>query len=233
MPMLAGQLALVVAAIFTGAAVYITVAEHPARLKLEDGPLLAQWQPSHKRDFAMQASLAVVGFLLGLWAWSQTGDWRWGLGALALVANWPSTLIAIMPVNKRLTVMSTESPGDDPRTLKERWGRLHAVRSALGAMATAIFLWQRLDRTIIGGLASLAMVGVARRCDRHPEKPLRTKPPSFLAISNSPKRDSPHSFPATLFPSFLHVTSKEKQHDVRKDRPNVEPLDRPSSRAKQ
>ncbi len=73
--MLAGELALVVAAVFTGAAVYINVAEHPARLMLADGPLLAQWKPSYKRGFAMQASLAIVGCLLGLLAWLLTRDW--------------------------------------------------------------------------------------------------------------------------------------------------------------
>ncbi len=139
--MLAGQFALVVAAVFAGAAVYINVAEHPARLTLADGPLLAQWKPSYKRGFAMQASLAIVGCLLGLLAWLLTRDWRWGLGAIVLVANWPFTLVAIMPVNNRLMAASTEQPAADVRAMIGRWGRLHAVRSLLGAAATVIFVW--------------------------------------------------------------------------------------------
>ena len=79
--------------------------------------------------------------MLGLAEWYSTGDWRWGLGAIVLVANWPFTLIAIMPVNNRLMGMSEASPTTEMRGLMEKWGRLHAVRSALGSAATAIFVW--------------------------------------------------------------------------------------------
>jgi len=72
--MLAGQLALIVAAIFFGAAFYVNFAEQPARLGLDGRSLLAEWKHSYKRGFAMQASLAVVGFLLGVLAWLQTGS---------------------------------------------------------------------------------------------------------------------------------------------------------------
>lgn len=136
-----GPLALTIAALFTGAAFYINVAEQPARLRLDDRALLAQWKPSYARGFTMQATLAVAGFLCGAVTWWATGNAAWLLGAVVLVANWPYTLLGIMPTNHILNAIAEDEAGPKSRALIEKWGGLHAVRTALGALATAIFLW--------------------------------------------------------------------------------------------
>lgn len=142
--MLAGHLALSIAALFTGAAVYINVAEQPARLRLDHRAQLIEWQPSYKRGFAMQASLAVVGFFCGMIAWWLTSNWRWALGAVVLVANWPYTIFGMLPTNNKLMATDPASAGPRTHALIVKWGALHAVRSGLGAAATVIFLWASL-----------------------------------------------------------------------------------------
>ena len=138
--MFTGQLALMIAAIFTGAALYVSVAEQPARLALEDRPLLMEWIPSYKRGYAMQAPLAAIGFVLGVLAWWQTANWLWLLGAALLVANWPYTLIGIMPVIHRIKSIRPEEASAASTALIARWGALHGVRTALGLSATVMFL---------------------------------------------------------------------------------------------
>jgi hypothetical protein len=139
--MLIGQLALTTAAAFTGAAIYVTIAEHPARLDLDDHALLRQWQSSYPRAAVMQASLALGSALLGGAAFWSSGDWRWLIGAVPIFANLPFTLLAILPTNKRLQALNPARADASTRALTEAWARLHLVRNALGLLATAAYLW--------------------------------------------------------------------------------------------
>jgi uncharacterized membrane protein len=139
--MLAGHLALAVAAAFAGAAFYINFAEHPARMGLDDRNLLKQWKPSYAAGYTMQATLAVVSGAFGLLAAWTTKDWRWLVGAVLIVANWPYTLVGIMPTNHKLNAIAESDAGPQSRAMLETWARLHAVRTVLGVAATAAYLW--------------------------------------------------------------------------------------------
>ena len=92
----------------------------------------------------MQAPLAIIGFLLGLLAWWQTGLWTWLAGAIIMIANWPYTLIVIMPVNNRLMEIDPAVANVDTRQLIETWAQQHAVRTGLGFAAVVFFLWASL-----------------------------------------------------------------------------------------
>jgi hypothetical protein len=140
-----GLLSLIVAAIFFGAAFYVNVVEHPARLSLDDQAALTEWKPAYKRGTAMQAPLAILGFVLGLIAWWLTARGAFLIGALAMIAPWPWTLLVIKPINDRLVATDPEKAGPSSRALLLRWGRLHAVRTALSAVAGIAFLSANLS----------------------------------------------------------------------------------------
>ena len=63
------------------------------------------------------------------------------LGAIVRLENWPYTISLIMPTNRRLMDTLPEAVTAETRRMLEQWGTLHAGRSALGLVATLIFLW--------------------------------------------------------------------------------------------
>jgi hypothetical protein len=138
--MLIGSLALAFSAGFSGAALYINLVEQPARLSLDDGALLSEWRPSDRRGFAMLASLALVAAVLGLATYFETQDLRWLIGAIVVIATWPYTFFAMVPMNNRILSLSSSEPGA-ARELVRTWGLLEYGQTAIGLVACAVFLW--------------------------------------------------------------------------------------------
>jgi hypothetical protein len=141
----ARPLALFCTAIFAGAAIYISLVEHPARMSLDTRSAAAQWAPSYRRATLMQAPLAVLGFVAGCTVWFLGGGPAWLIAALLIGVVVPFTLIVIKPTNDKLLAPGRDLASVDTRALLERWGRLHAVRSFLSIVATLIMLWEVLD----------------------------------------------------------------------------------------
>jgi hypothetical protein len=136
-----GHFALAAAALFTGAAFYITVCEQPARLALDTRSALIEWQRSHKYGTLMQTPLTVLGAVLGVISYFLTWDWRWIVGALFILAPLPFTLFIIMPTDNLLKATSPEAADENTRGLIVQWGRLHLVRMILGVIAMLEFIW--------------------------------------------------------------------------------------------
>ena len=133
------------AGLFAGAAIYINAVEHPARLACGTELAVREFAPSYHRATIMQVPLAVAGCVTGLWSAWRFGDPWLAVGAIVLIVVVPFTLVVILPTNKQLLDPSLDPHGERAAELLARWGRLHATRSILSAVAFMVFL-MRLSR---------------------------------------------------------------------------------------
>jgi uncharacterized membrane protein len=128
-------IALLCTGLFAGAAVYVTLVEHPARLECEPAVALAEFRPSYRRAAAMQASLAAVGLLTAVGAWALGRSVPVLVAGLLLGAMIPFTLLVVLPTNKRLLDPALDPHSTEAASLLAHWGHLHAVRSAASIVA--------------------------------------------------------------------------------------------------
>jgi hypothetical protein len=133
-------LAVLCCILFAGAAIYINLVEHPARMGCDTKTAATVWAPSYKRATVMQAPLAVISFLAGVVAWLLGGGLLWLIGAVLIGLVVPFTFIAVMPTNHQLLAPGRDLSSAETRSLLEKWGRLHAVRSALSFLASIMYL---------------------------------------------------------------------------------------------
>ncbi|MGE8164731.1 DUF1772 domain-containing protein [Paraburkholderia sp. NPDC080076] len=126
--------------VFSGAAIYISLVEHPARMQCDTRTAATVWAPSYRRATIMQAPLAVLSCIAGIVAWWLEGAALWLVGALLIGSVVPFTLIIIKPTNAQLLAQGRDLASAETRALLDKWGRLHAVRSVSSLAASLIFL---------------------------------------------------------------------------------------------
>lgn len=139
--MLFGMLATLSAGLFAGAALYINLVEHPARMECGTALAVTEFAPSYRRATVMQVALSVLGFLNASAAWVTGGSYWWLAGGCVLVAVIPFTILVIFPTNKQILDSTLDKNSELASQLLIRWGRLHAVRTILSLISFLIFIF--------------------------------------------------------------------------------------------
>jgi len=128
------------AGLFAGAAVYINLVEHPARVESGIELAIREFAPSYRRAAVLQGALAAFGFLSAIAAWFMGASFWWLVGGSVLGLVIPFTLVVIFPTNKKLLDPSLDKSSELASVLLARWAKLHAVRSVLSLVAFLIFI---------------------------------------------------------------------------------------------
>ena len=139
-------IALLSSGLFAGAALYLTVVEHPAGMSQGALFALQQFRPSYKRAAPLQAALAVICLLCSAAVSWLTDRWGWLAGGVLVGAVVPFTLAFLMPTNRLLLDAASPPRGDDASTLLAKWGLLHAVRTCLSLLGFVVLLVQFIRR---------------------------------------------------------------------------------------
>jgi uncharacterized membrane protein len=137
---LIGAVAALTASLFAGAALYINLVEHPARLACGTDVAARQWAPSYRRATVMQASLALTATVAGLLRWAVWGGAFWLWGAIVIAQVIPFTFLVVMDTNRKLLEPNRDNSSDETRRLLERWGQQHGVRTALSLAASLLYV---------------------------------------------------------------------------------------------
>ena len=128
--------------LFAGAAIYVNLVEHPARVEFGIELALREFAPSYRRATLLQGTLAAIGFMSGVAAWFSGHSLWWLIGGTVLGSVIPFTLIIVFPTNKKFLDPSLDPASEVAKKLLARWTKLHAVRSvlALTAFLICVFL---------------------------------------------------------------------------------------------
>lgn len=126
---------------FFGAAVYISLAQHPAAI--EAGVTVGGrfFPPMYKRAAPMQIVLALIGFAAGVLAWYYSGGYLWLVGGLFLISVVPITLVFIKPINDVLLNPENDPESRDTQQLLVKWGPKHWNRTVVSGIAFLLYLF--------------------------------------------------------------------------------------------
>ena len=140
-------IAVLAATLFAGAALYVNVAEHPARMECGTALASTVFGPSYRRAAVMQVALAIFATVAGIGAWLTGASPTWLVGSLLIFAVLPFTLLVIKPINTQLLDPRIDRTSDAVHDLLQRWARLHGVRTILSLASSILFLafvvWSR------------------------------------------------------------------------------------------
>ncbi len=125
--------------LFTGAAAYVTFVEHPARLKCGVETAVTVFKRTYQRSAIVQLTLSGAGFGFATAAWLSGSHYGWLIGGLLNGAVVPFTLFTMFPTHRRLLDPDLYKLSYQAGDLLRRWGRLHMVRTCLGAAALVLF----------------------------------------------------------------------------------------------
>jgi hypothetical protein len=125
--------------LFCGAAIYINLVEHPARMACGTDIAASEFAASYRRAVPVQVSLALIATIAGVLSWVIGDNVCWLIGALLIFSVIPFTLLVIAPTNKQLLTPKLNN-SSSTALLLTKWGRLHAVRSVVSFIASCLFL---------------------------------------------------------------------------------------------
>jgi hypothetical protein len=129
------------AGLFALWALYVSLVEHPARVRTGAASGVAEFRESYRRAAPWQAGAAAISLVSGVIASLLTSEWVWAASGVTVGLAIPFTLLVIMPTNRQL--LHGAPCESEAATLLARWGHLHWVRSLLG-LAALLLLCSRV-----------------------------------------------------------------------------------------
>ena len=138
-------LALFLCGTFFGAAVYISVAQHPASMAA-GVPIAGKFfPPMYARAAPLQIACALGGTLGGIVQWWVSDSALWILGAALLLFVIPFTVIVLKPINDQLLDPTAVRTEVETELLLNQWSPRHWVRSIASGLAFATYLWASIS----------------------------------------------------------------------------------------